>query len=61
MTGEQGRGVIEDNLTGSLTGRGNSLTGGRQVITEEMWKVFWMVFATPEEHSISESMVGLEL
>ena len=58
------QGFSEEHLTGNLTGRGNNLTGGcgRQWIqTEEVWKVFWMVFATPEEHSTMESMAGLDL
>ena len=58
------QGFSEEHLTGNLTGRGNNLTGGRGrqwIQTEEVWKVFWMIFATPEEHSTMESMAGLDL
>ena len=51
------QGFSKENLTGNLTGG----RGRPRIQTEEVWKVFWMVFATPEEHSTIESMAGLDL
>ena len=57
-----GQGITEDNLTGNLSGREKCLTGGQQGLqTEEIWKVFWMVFSTPEEHSTMNSIASLDL
>lgn len=62
LTGGRQR-FFEKNLTGNLSGRDdNNLTGGQQRIqTNTLWNTFWTIFASPEEHTTMESIVGLEL
>ena len=69
LTGQGGdltggrQGFSEKNLTGNLSRRDDNLSGGRTrfIQTDQLWNIFWTIFATPEEHSTMESITGLEL
>ena len=64
---ENGIPVRSGGNGGSSGGCGSVRGGNRDILKKDdedeyVWKkVFWTVFVTPEEHSTTESMVGLDL